>query len=103
MMYNNLKGCVSLMKEIKKIDIHAHAVLHPDIVPKLQITGQRILSKDELFEKLNIAIRQFAKRQETWFRGMEAKGVEINWLPAVQDKNVRISAALSLVEKYFKQ
>ena len=63
----------------------------------------KIKSKDELFEKLNIAIRQFAKRQETWFRGMEAKGVEINWLPAVQDKNVRISAALSLVEKYFKQ
>ena len=59
--------------------------------------------KEELFEKLNIAIRQFAKRQETWFRGMEAKGVEINWLPAVQDKNMRISAALSLVEKYFKQ
>ncbi|MBQ5633239.1 MAG: tRNA (adenosine(37)-N6)-dimethylallyltransferase MiaA [Treponema sp.] len=63
----------------------------------------KIKSKDELFEKLNIAIRQFAKRQETWFRGMEAKGVEINWLPAVQDKNVRISAALSLVEKHFKQ
>ena len=63
----------------------------------------KIKSKDELFEKLNIAIRQFAKRQETWFRGMEAKGVEINWLPTVQDKNVRISAALSLVEKYFKQ
>lgn len=63
----------------------------------------KLASKDELFEKLNIAIRQFAKRQETWFRGMEAKGVEINWLPAVQDKNVRISAALSLVEKYFKQ
>ena len=63
----------------------------------------KIKSKDELFEKLNIAIRQFAKRQETWFRGMEAKGVEINWLPAVQDKNMRISAALSLVEKYFKQ
>ena len=63
----------------------------------------KIKSKDELFEKLNIAIRQFAKRQETWFRGMEAKGVEINWLPAVQDKNVRISVALSLVEKHFKQ
>ena len=63
----------------------------------------KIKSKDELFEKLNIAIRQFAKRQETWFRGMEAKGVEINWLPTVQDKNMRISAALSLVEKYFKQ
>ena len=40
----------------------------------------KISSKEELFEKLFIAIRQFAKRQETWFRMMEKKGVEIHWL-----------------------
>ena len=39
-----------------------------------------IASKEELFERLFIAIRQFAKRQETWFRMMEKKGVEIHWL-----------------------
>ena len=37
-------------------------------------------SKDEFIEKLYIAIGQFAKRQETWFRGMEKKGIKINWL-----------------------
>ncbi|MDE5899267.1 MAG: tRNA (adenosine(37)-N6)-dimethylallyltransferase MiaA, partial [Treponemataceae bacterium] len=61
----------------------------------------KIATRGELFEKLNIAIRQFAKRQETWFRGMEAKGVKINWLPPVPDKQARIAAALSLAERYF--
>ncbi len=42
----------------------------------------KIASKEELFEGLFIAIRQFAKRQETWFRMMEKKGVEIHWLEA---------------------
>lgn len=41
----------------------------------------KIATKEELIEKLFIAIRQFAKRQETWFRGMEKKGVKINWIP----------------------
>jgi tRNA dimethylallyltransferase len=36
---------------------------------------------DEMFENLYIAIRQFAKRQMTWFRGMERKGYNINWIP----------------------
>ncbi|MBR5867032.1 MAG: tRNA (adenosine(37)-N6)-dimethylallyltransferase MiaA [Spirochaetaceae bacterium] len=42
----------------------------------------KIPTQDELFSKLNIAIGQFAKRQETWFRGMERKGIKINWIPA---------------------
>lgn len=39
---------------------------------------------DELVKHLNIAIGQFAKRQETWFRGMQKKGVEINWIPTTE-------------------
>ena len=45
-----------------------------------QFLQGKIATKEELFEGLFIAIRQFAKRQETWFRMMEKKGVEINWL-----------------------
>lgn len=37
-------------------------------------------SKDQYVEKLYTAICQFAKRQDTWFRGMERKGVSIHWL-----------------------
>lgn len=35
---------------------------------------------EQMVEKLGIAIHQFAKRQMTWFRGMERKGIEINWV-----------------------
>ena len=38
------------------------------------------LNYDEMFQKLNTAIHQFAKRQMTWFRKMEREGITINWL-----------------------
>lgn len=39
------------------------------------------LSYEEMFAQLEIAIHQFAKRQMTWFRGMERRGFPIRWLP----------------------
>lgn len=57
----------------------------------------KIASKQELYDQLFIAIRQFAKRQETWFRMMEKKGVEIHWLEPAGKKE-RISEAIKLVE-----
>ena len=59
----------------------------------------KIESKEVLFEQLFIAIRQFAKRQETWFRMMEKKGVQINWLVQEKDKGIRIKQAIELCEK----
>ena len=56
----------------------------------------KIESKEKLFEGLFIAIRQFAKRQETWFRMMEKKGVEIHWLEA-GSKEERIAQAKSVI------
>lgn len=44
----------------------------------LYLTGA--LSYEEMVEKLRIAIHQFAKRQMTWFRGMERRGIEIEWV-----------------------
>ena len=38
------------------------------------------LSYDEMFQKLNTRIHQFAKRQETWFRRMERQGIMIHWI-----------------------
>jgi tRNA dimethylallyltransferase len=38
------------------------------------------LKYDEMYQKLNIAIHQFAKRQMTWIRGMERRGAKINWI-----------------------
>lgn len=39
------------------------------------------LTFDEMKHRLEIAIHQFAKRQMTWFRGMERRGFKIHWLP----------------------
>lgn len=38
------------------------------------------LSYNEMFSQLEIAIHQFAKRQMTWFRGMEKRGIHIHWI-----------------------
>ncbi len=50
------------------------------------------LSYDEMFRQLEIAIHQFAKRQMTWFRGMERRGFVINWIDAAlpMDEKVRL-------------
>lgn len=64
---------------------------------------QKIESKEKLFELLNLAIGQFAKRQETWFKGMEKKGVKINWLPQEMPVDVRFEAALELVRQRLPQ
>lgn len=45
----------------------------------LYILGE--LSRDRMIHDLEIAIHQFAKRQMTWFRGMERRGHKINWFP----------------------
>lgn len=45
----------------------------------LHVIGK--LSYEEMKNQLEIAIHQFAKRQMTWFRGMERRGFKINWLP----------------------
>ncbi|MEJ2201270.1 MAG: tRNA (adenosine(37)-N6)-dimethylallyltransferase MiaA [Desulfuromonadaceae bacterium] len=43
------------------------------------------LNRNDLFQKLNSAIHQFAKRQETWFRRMERQGTPIHWLAGEDD------------------
>ena len=44
----------------------------------LYATGH--ITYDEMFKQLEIAIHQFAKRQMTWFRGMERRGLPIHWM-----------------------
>lgn len=56
------------------------------------------LSFDEMFKKLEIAIHQFAKRQMTWFRGMERKGFQIYWLDGYASMKEKTDRILSLLE-----
>lgn len=52
------------------------------------VTGR--LGYGEMRRQLEIAIHQFAKRQMTWFRGMERRGFTINWIDASLDTNEKI-------------
>ena len=58
------------------------------------ITGQ--LTYDEMFSRLEIAIHQFAKRQMTWFRGMERRGFTIHWINALQPMEEKVAQILKM-------
>ncbi len=62
----------------------------------LYVAGK--MSFDEMFSKLNTAIHQFAKRQTTWFRRMEKKGVSIHWI----DGNISLDEKLDIIFGYLK-
>ena len=52
------------------------------------------INKNDMFLKLNSAIRRFAKRQETWFRRMERQGVQIRWVDGGKDPAIAILETL---------
>lgn len=56
-------------------------------------------SYEEMFRQLEIAIHQFAKRQMTWFRGMERRGYTIHWIDAAQSMDEKVEAIMSLMNE----
>ena len=52
---------------------------------------------DEMFQRLEIAIHQFAKRQMTWFRGMERRGFTIHWIDAMQPMEEKVRLIMNYV------
>ena len=56
---------------------------------------QQNINKKELFEGLNTAIHQFAKRQMTWFRRMEKQGYHIIWLNAEDEMDAKLNHILT--------
>lgn len=54
-------------------------------------------SYEEMFRGLEIAIHQFAKRQMTWFRGMERRGFTIHWIDALQPMEEKIGKILQII------
>ncbi len=61
------------------------------------LTGS--IPRDKLLEQLMIAIHQFAKRQETWFRRMQKKGVEIHWIPGGNRVEENVELIVTLFQK----
>ena len=75
------EGMVDEIKRILDSGVPAENLIYYGLEYKfvtLYVTGQ--LSYDEMVSGLQTAIHQFAKRQMTWFRGMERKGIEIEWV-----------------------
>ncbi|MCU0459192.1 MAG: tRNA (adenosine(37)-N6)-dimethylallyltransferase MiaA [Bacteroidales bacterium] len=57
------------------------------------------LSRDEMVQKLEIEIHRFAKRQMTWFRGMERRGIAINWIDGQLTDNEKSEILLKLLNR----
>ena len=55
-------------------------------------------SYEEMFRQLEIAIHQFAKRQMTWFRGMERRGFTIHWIDASKQMEEKVGDILQLLD-----
>ena len=88
------EGMVDEVKSLLDEGIPAEDLIYYGLEYKFvteYLTGQ--LTYDEMFSRLEIAIHQFAKRQMTWFRGMERRGFKIHWIDAtlpMEDKIERI-------------
>ncbi|WP_075558183.1 tRNA (adenosine(37)-N6)-dimethylallyltransferase MiaA [Parabacteroides timonensis] len=63
----------------------------------LYIIGE--LSYEEMVSQLEIAIHQFAKRQMTWFRGMERRGCTIHWIEATLPTEEKIEKTIELLNR----
>lgn len=74
-------GLVEEIENLLSLGLTAEQLLYYGLEYRwvtLYVLGE--MTYDEMFERLNISIRQFAKRQMTWFRRMEKKGYELIWL-----------------------
>ena len=58
---------------------------------------------DEMVERLEIAIHQFAKRQMTWFRGMERRGHTIRWIDATMPTDEKVEMIMEWIKEQDKQ
>ena len=91
-------GMVDEVKQLIDNGIDTETLIYYGLEYKyitLFLTGK--LTYDEMVRDLEIAIHQFAKRQMTWFRGMERKGVKINWLNGEMPIQEKVEAVLELL------
>lgn len=92
------EGMVDEVKELLDRGIHPDDLIYYGLEYKyltLYITGK--LSYQDMFRELEIAIHQFAKRQMTWFRGMERRGFTIEWIDAMLPIEVKVEKIKELM------
>ena len=92
------EGMLEEVKGLLDSNIDAETLIYYGLEYKyitLYLTGK--ISYDEMFSGLETAIHQFAKRQMTWFRSMERKGIGINWVDGEKPVNENVERILALV------
>lgn len=93
------EGMIEEVRALLKEGVSADDLIYYGLEYKyltLYVLGR--LSYDEMYRQLEIAIHQFAKRQMTWFRGMERRGLKIHWLDealSVPEKVEQIKVLMS--------
>ena len=94
------EGMVDEVKSILSSGVNPDDLIYYGLEYKyltLYVIGQ--ISYSQMIGELEIAIHQFAKRQMTWFRGMERRGFKINWLPWDMPKDEFVESIINLVKK----
>lgn len=91
-------GMVDEVKALLEEGISAEDLIYYGLEYKFvteYLTGQT--TYDEMFKRLEIAIHQFAKRQMTWFRGMERRGFNIHWIDATLPMDEKVDKIVELL------
>ena len=94
------EGMIDEVKNILSLGVAPEDLIYYGLEYKfvtLHVIGQ--ISYQEMFDQLEIAIHQFAKRQMTWFRGMERRGLKINWIDALLPMKDKVEITMRLLSK----
>lgn len=92
------EGMVDEVKDLINIGIAPEDLIYYGLEYKyLTLYAIGELSYEEMFRQLETAIHQFAKRQMTWFRGMERRGFTIHWLDARLPNEEKVKEIINLL------
>jgi len=92
------EGMVEEVKGLLAEGIHPDNLIYYGLEYKFltqYVIGE--LTYEEMFRQLETAIHQFAKRQMTWFRGMERRGFTIHWLDATLPTEEKVERIINLI------
>jgi len=99
LMYRLKTGMIEEVEQLIKSGIDIDTLIYYGLEYKfitLYLTGK--LTYDQMVTDLEIAIHQFAKRQMTWFRGMERKGIKIHWIDGNLPMEEKVEMVIRLLE-----
>jgi tRNA dimethylallyltransferase len=91
-------GMVDEVKQLIDMGINTETLIYYGLEYKfITLYLTRKLSYGDMVRDLETAIHQFAKRQMTWFRGMERRGIKINWIDAALPIEEKVQKVIELL------